>query len=70
MKILRKLLFLAVITVLVPAVALMAIAVSARFSDGPSVVFAGGPLIAGEMATGAEPDWSLSGTSIRLSYSC
>ena len=58
MKILRKLLFLAVITVLVPAVALMAIAVSARFSDGPSVVFAGGPLIAGEMATGADPDWS------------
>ena len=58
MKILRRLLVVAVITVLVPVVALLAIAVSARFSDGPSVVFAGGPLLAGEMVTGAEPDWS------------
>ena len=58
MKILRRLLVVAVITVLVPVVAPLAIAVSARFSDGPSVVFAGGPLLAGEMVTGAEPDWS------------
>ena len=58
MKILRRLLVVAVITVLITVVALLAIAVSARVSDGPSVVFAGGPLVAGEMVTGAEPDWS------------
>jgi hypothetical protein len=32
--------------------------VSARFSDGPSAVFRGGPLVAGELVTGPEPDWS------------
>ena len=37
--------------------ALSALAVSARFADGPSVIFAGGPLEAGELVTGPEPDW-------------
>ncbi len=46
------------VLVLIPVVTLFALAVSARFSDGPSVVFAGGPLVAGELVTGAEPDWS------------
>jgi hypothetical protein len=32
-------------------------AFAARFGDGPSAVFPGGPLIAGELVTG-EPDWS------------
>jgi len=44
--------------VLIPVFALGALAVSARFSDGPSVFFSGGPLIAGELVTGPEPDWS------------
>ena len=43
---------------LIPVFALAALAVSTRLSDGPSVIFAGGPLIAGEMVTGPEPDWS------------
>ena len=46
------------VLVLIPAFALTALAVSSRLSDGPSVIFAGGPLIAGEMVTGPEPDWS------------
>ena len=46
------------VLVLIPVVVLAALAVSSRFSDGPSVVFAGGPLVAGELVTGAEPDWS------------
>ena len=46
------------VLVLIPAFALTALAVSTRLSDGPSVIFAGGPLIAGEMVTGPEPDWS------------
>ncbi len=46
------------VLVLIPVLALAALAVSTRLSDGPSVIFAGGPLVAGEMVTGPEPDWS------------
>ena len=46
------------VLVLIPVFALAALGVSTRLSDGPSVIFAGGPLIAGEMVTGPEPDWS------------
>ena len=44
--------------VLIPVFALGALAVSARYSDGPSVIFSGGPLVAGELVTGPEPNWS------------
>jgi hypothetical protein len=30
----------------------------ARFADGPVAIIPGGPLEAGELVTGAEPDWS------------
>ena len=53
------------VLVLIPAFALTALAVSTRLSDGPSVIFAGGPLIAGEMVTGPEPDWSF-GRDVRV----
>ncbi|MBV25919.1 MAG: hypothetical protein VYA70_03035 [Gemmatimonadota bacterium] len=46
------------VLILIPVVALGALMVSARFSDGPSAVFRGGPLVAGELVTGPEPDWS------------
>lgn len=39
-------------------VALGGLAIAARFSDGPIVIFAGGPFSSGEMVAGAEPDWS------------
>jgi hypothetical protein len=32
--------------------------VGARFADGPIVIIPGGPLEAGELVTGAEPDWT------------
>ena len=54
----RRLLFVGAVLVLIPVFAFAALAVKARFSDGPSVIFRGGPLIAGEMVTGPEPDWS------------
>ncbi len=54
----RKVLLVVGVLVLIPVVAVSALAVSARFSDGPSAVFSGGPLVAGELVTGAEPDWS------------
>jgi hypothetical protein len=37
---------------------LTAIVVGARFSDGPVAIIAGGPLRAGELVVGPEPDWS------------
>ena len=55
---LQRLLFICVVLVLVPVSLYGSLAVKARFSDGPSVIFSGGPLIAGEMVTGPEPDWS------------
>ena len=32
--------------------------VAARFGDGPIAIIPGGPLQAGELVTGAEPDWT------------
>ncbi len=58
MKIVRKLLVVLGVLILIPVVALATLTVSARSSDGPSGVFAGGPLVAGELVTGPEPDWS------------
>ncbi|MDH3206365.1 MAG: hypothetical protein OEO79_07125 [Gemmatimonadota bacterium] len=54
----RKVVSGLVFVALIPLVAMAAVMVSARMGDGPSVVFAGGPLVAGELATGPEPDWS------------
>ena len=56
--IVRRVLVVIGVLVLIPVFALGALAVSARVSDGPSVVFSGGPLVAGELVTGPEPDWS------------
>ena len=58
MKIARKLLMVIGVLVLVPVVAIAALSVSAPNSDGPSAVFAGGRLVAGELVTGLEPDWT------------
>jgi hypothetical protein len=58
MNIVRKVLPVVGLLVLIPVVAITATALRARFSDGPSVFFSGGPLVAGEMVTGAEPDWA------------
>jgi len=30
----------------------------ARFGDGPTAIVPGGPLVAGELVTGPEPDWT------------
>ena len=57
-SIVRRVLVVIGVLVLIPVVGLGALAVSSRMSDGPSVVFSGGPLVAGELVRGAEPDWS------------
>ncbi len=56
--VIRTLALIVGVLFLIPVVTLGALAVSARFSDGPSVIFAGGPLESGELVTGWEPDWS------------
>jgi len=32
--------------------------IGARFGDGPTAILPGGPLVAGELVQGPEPDWS------------
>jgi hypothetical protein len=39
-------------------VAFGALLLAARFSDGPVGMVAGGPLVAGELVTGPDPDWT------------
>ena len=56
--IVRNVLVVVGVLVLIPVLALGALAVSSRVSDGPSVVFSGGPLVSGELVSGPEPDWS------------
>lgn len=46
------------IVVVAAIVAIGALLVAARFSDGPLGIIAGGPLVAGELVTGPEPDWT------------
>ena len=57
-SIVRRVLVVIGVLVLIPVFALSALALSSRMSDGPSRVFSGGPLVAGELVRGAEPDWS------------
>ena len=54
----KRLLYSLVVIILLLTFALVSLAISARFSDGPSVIFAGGTLESGELVTGPEPDWS------------
>ena len=42
----------------IPVAAVTTAAVKQRFADGPNRLFSGGPLVAGDMYAGPEPDWS------------
>ena len=57
----RILLVVVGVLVLIPVVAIGTLAVTSGSSDGPSAFFGGGPLVAGELVTGPEPDWSFLG---------
>ena len=52
MKIVQKLLMVIGVLILIPVVAMATLSVSARISDGPSAVFAGGRLVACESVVG------------------
>ena len=59
--IVRNVLMVIGILILIPVVAVGTVLVTSGSSDGPSAFFGGGPLIAGELVTGPEPDWSFLG---------
>jgi hypothetical protein len=46
------------LTLLAIVLALVVIVLGARFGDGPTVMLPGGPLEAGELYVGPEPDWT------------
>lgn len=58
MKLVQRILIILVCLLAIPVAAVAAAAVKQRFADGPNRVFSGGPLIAGALHTGPEPDWS------------
>lgn len=42
---------------LIPVTAILTAAAKQRFADGPARLFSGGPLVAGKLHAGPEPDW-------------
>jgi len=52
-----RIIVIALCLVLIPVAAISTAAAKQRFADGPNRVFSGGALEAGELHTGAEPDW-------------
>ena len=58
MPMIKRVLTVVLCLLLIPATAVVTAAVKQRFADGPNRFFSGGPLIAGEMHAGAEPNWS------------
>lgn len=57
MKIVIRIFLVLLGIALIPATAVATAAFKQRFEDGPNRVFSGGPLLAGELHHGAEPDW-------------
>ena len=58
MGVLRKIGILLGWLLLIVSTAVVTAAVKQRSQDGPNRVFAGGPLISGDLYQGLEPDWS------------
>lgn len=57
MNVLRTLTLAVLALVLVSLTAVGTAALKARFADGPTTLFSGGPLISGPMIAGPDPDW-------------
>lgn len=62
MNIVARILIVVACLLLIPFAAVSTAAMKQRFADGPNRVFSGGPLVAGEIHTGAEPSWSFVNT--------
>lgn len=59
MEITKRIAIVVLCLLLIPATAVVAAAGKQRLADGPNQVFSGGPLEAGRLHTGPEPDWSV-----------
>ena len=57
MNIVKRTIIVVLCLLLIPLTAVATAAVKQRFADGPNHIFSGGPLEAGELHTGPEPDW-------------
>lgn len=57
MTILKRAITVLLCLLLIPVTAVATAAVKQRFADGPNRVFSGGPLEAGDLHAGPEPDW-------------
>ncbi|MDA1369667.1 MAG: hypothetical protein O2971_02755 [Proteobacteria bacterium] len=62
MKLVIRVVIVIACLLLIPFTAVSTGAMKQRFADGPNRVFSGGPLIAGEIHTGEDPDWSFVNT--------
>ena len=62
MKLVLRIIIVVLGLALIPVTAVATAAVKQRFGDGPNRVFSGGPLQAGELYSGVEPDWSFVST--------
>lgn len=58
MKLAPRVLIVIGCLLLIPVTAVITAAAKQRFTDGANRLFSGGPLVAGELHTGPEPDWS------------
>ena len=58
MKLVPRVLIVIGCLLLIPVTAVVTAAAKQRFTDGANRLFSGGPLVAGELQTGPEPDWS------------
>lgn len=58
MLIVKRIIIIALCLLLIPVTAIATAGAKQRSADGPNRVFSGGELVAGELHTGSEPDWS------------
>jgi len=58
MKFFRRAIIIAICLLLIPITAVATAGAKQRFEDGPNRVFSGGALVAGELHSGPDPDWS------------
>ena len=58
MNLFKRAVIVVICLLLIPFVAVATAGAKQRFEDGPNRVFSGGPLVAGELYSGSEPDWS------------
>ena len=58
MKPVKRIISIVLCLLLIPVTAVATAAAKQRFADGPNRVFSGGPLVAGDLHTGPDPDWS------------